>query len=95
MSPAVVSFWLIAAGMLAGCATPAPVVVTEVREVRIPVIEPCVSTMPAAPELISDRDLASLDDYGAVLALYRDRMQRAAHMTVLEAALTRCATKER
>jgi len=88
-------FRIVAVLLLAGCAAPAPVVVTEVREVKIPVIEPCVSDVPPAPELISDHDLASLDDYGAVLALYRDRMQRAAHQAVLEAALVRCATKGR
>lgn len=92
---AVVICWLTAAA-LAGCATPPPpVVITEVREVKIPVIEPCVSTVPPAPELISDRELAALDDYGAVLALHRDRLQRAGHQAILEAALARCATTDR
>lgn len=81
--------------MLAGCATPAPVVIREPVEVLIPVIEACVTQLPPAPDLITDRDLASLNDYAAVKALQRDRMQRTAHQAMLEAALARCATGER
>ncbi len=80
--------------LLAGCAStvPAPVVIREPVEVRVPVLEPCISAVPAAPEFISDADLAALPDYPLVLALHRDRIQRIAFERVLLAALSRCST---
>jgi hypothetical protein len=73
--------------LLAGCASgPPPLPV----EVRVPIAVPCVNEPLARPELLTDRDLAALDDYRLVLELARDRRLRQAYEAELEAVVAGC-----
>jgi hypothetical protein len=56
--------------LLAGCASQPKL--PEV--VKIPVPVPCIDQMPAVPELAQDDALLAMDDYRAVLTMWRDRL---------------------
>lgn len=75
------------AAFLAGCASgPPPLPV----EVRVPIAVPCLSEVPARPELLTDGALVALDDYRLVLELARDRRLRQAYEAELEAVVAGC-----
>lgn len=75
---------LVAVLMVAGCGTLAPPVAD--RGVAIA----CVDDLPPKPALVTDPDLRAMTDYQIVLALWRDRLQRAGYELQLEAALLAC-----
>lgn len=77
--------WL-AASLAAGCAADPPLP----REVKVPVPVPCITQVPARPDLQPDAWLAELDDYQLVLELARDRRLRQAYQAELEAAIAGC-----
>ena len=78
---------LVSSALLAGCASgPPPLPV----EVRIPVAVPCIADPPVRPDLLTDRDLAALDDYRLVLELARDRRLRQGYEAELEAVVAGC-----
>lgn len=58
--------------------------------VRVPVPVRCVESVPERPELVSDAELLSLDDYGLVVSLARDRRQRQGYEAQLEAVIEGC-----
>ncbi|MGV7210514.1 hypothetical protein ACLB1G_21985 [Oxalobacteraceae bacterium A2-2] len=82
-APAV--FWC--SCMLAGCATrpPAPV------EVKVPVVVPCVTTVPARPVYEFDRLPATASDGEKVLAPAKDWLRSRRYEAELEAALDGCS----
>lgn len=73
---------------LTGCNATLPTVPTEVR---IPVPVACVAQadIPMAT-FATDAEIAKLDDGPFVLALARDRLERAGHIAALEAILSGC-----
>lgn len=58
--------------------------------VKVPVTVPCLSEPVKSPALITDADLLALDDYGFVIALARDRIERRKYELQLEAAMAGC-----
>lgn len=66
--------------LLAGCAAPAAV--------RVPVA--CVATIPAAPVITADGELAALDDGRLLLTIARERLQLLGHTGELRALLEAC-----
>jgi len=71
--------------LLAGCATPK---LPEI--VRVPVPVPCIDQMPAAPELAQDDSLLAMDDYRAVLTMWRDRLSAKVAYDELRAIAQAC-----
>jgi hypothetical protein len=89
--------WLLAAALaaillliLAGCATPQ---LPEV--VKIPVAVPCVreAELPRPPTVVSDADLARMDDYDLVLTLAADRDELLAAWIYAAALLKGCVVR--
>lgn len=72
--------------LLAGCATGPKL--PEVTLVPVPV--PCLEALPAAPELAQDDALLAMDDYRAVLTMWRDRLSARVAYDELRAAATAC-----
>jgi hypothetical protein len=71
---------------LAGCAVE-PVLPTVVK---VPVITPCITEPVKQPIFITDADLLQLDEYGFIVGLARDRLERKKYELALEAALAGC-----
>jgi hypothetical protein len=61
---------LLIAMLLVGCSSQSKL--PEV--VKIPVPVPCIDQMPAAPDLAQDDALLAMDDYRAVLTMWKDRL---------------------
>lgn len=78
--------------LLAGCATPAPQVITVSEPVRVEVAVPvpCVNELPARPQVYEDAELAGMGDYALVLAIRRNGLALAGYAAELEAVLTAC-----
>lgn len=78
--------------LLAGCATPAPLVKVVTKEVRVPVPTPCLNAadLPRAPVLQSDAALLALDDYGLVLELAAERAELRAYAEKVQPLLEVC-----
>ena len=75
-----------AAAILAGCASD-----PKVPEVlRVPVPVPCLEALPAAPELASDDAVLAMDDYRAVLTMWRDRLSAKVAYDELRAMASAC-----
>jgi hypothetical protein len=72
--------------LLAGCAS-APALP---ERVEVPVAVPCVASVPARPDLVTDAALRAMTDFQLVLALWRDRLQRAQYEAELQAVLAAC-----
>jgi hypothetical protein len=72
---------------LIGCATKTKIVV---QEVKVPVIMPCVITLPDAPKLFSDTELLKLNNMQFIDALYVDRLRSQAYIGELLATLNGC-----
>ena len=78
--------WAAALGLLAGCST----IPEAPKEIRIPVPVPCIERAPVKPSMLSDAELLTLDDFGLVVALARDRRIRQGYEAVLEATIEGC-----
>ena len=79
----------IASMFLAGCATTKVPMVTPV-EVLIPVLEKCVTELPARPNFVSNDDLVQMPDELFVDALHLYRLQSLIYIAELEATLAAC-----
>lgn len=75
-----------AAALLAACTGPLPVPET----VKVPVPVACIARPVERPELLTDAELAAMDSYHGVIALWRDRRQRQIYEARLEAAMAGC-----
>lgn len=75
-----------AAAILTGCSTWPKV--PEV--VRIPVPAPCIEALPAPPELATDDAVLAMDDYRAVLTMWRDRLSARVAYDELRAMASAC-----
>lgn len=82
---------LVAALVMTACAgrearpTPPPV-----REVKVPVLVPCITAMPAKPAFAVDALPLGSDVWQQMAALRAERLQRKGYEQELEAALTGC-----
>ena len=74
------------AAILAGCSTGPKV--PEV--VRIPIQVPCIEALPAAPDLAADDAVLAMDDYRAVLTMWRDRLSARVAYDELRAMASAC-----
>ena len=72
--------------MLAGCSS-SPTLPTVTR---VPVPVPCVTAMPAKPDITPDAALKALSDYAMVLSLAKDRVLLRDYAGELEAILSGC-----
>lgn len=72
--------------MLGGCSATMPK--TQIVEVPVPV--PCIKDMPPKPPLVTNGELAAMNDYQLPLALFRDREQRQGYEEKLEALMELC-----
>ena len=77
---------LLLALLLAGCSSQPKL--PEV--VKIPISTPCIDQMPAAPELAQDDALLAMDDYRAVLTMWRDRLSAKVAYDELRAIAQAC-----
>lgn len=73
--------------LLAGCPSQ-PIRVPETVQVPVPVA--CIDAPVPRPELLTDAQMAALDDYHGLLALWLDRRQRQVYEARLEAAMAGC-----
>ena len=73
--------------LLSACSSVLP---SAPKEVRIPVPVPCVDTIPARPKLLTDPELAKLDDFALVLQMRADGIRARDHIGVLEAVMGAC-----
>ncbi|HEY4529165.1 MAG TPA: hypothetical protein VIG97_02365 [Luteimonas sp.] len=82
---------LVAAMILTACAgrdaRPAP---PPVREVKVPVLVPCATSMPAKPAFAVDALPIGSDVWQQMAALRAERLQRKGYEQELEAALLPC-----
>lgn len=79
--------------ILGGCAvTPAapPVLETKAIEAKVIVSTPCVSAIPAAPDLLSDRDLLTGTGKQVADQLWANHLEQRDYIGELVAALTGC-----
>ena len=74
------------AALLAGCSTTIPVPET----VKVPVPVSCIDAPIPKPRLVTDAELAAMDDYKATISLWIDRRDRQTYEGRLEAALAGC-----
>ena len=58
--------------------------------VRIPVPVPCIEQLPTAPELAQDDALLAMDDYHAVLTMWKDRLSARMGYEELRATAQAC-----
>ena len=80
------------ASLLAACGhTPLPVP----ERVEVPVPIACVSELVPKPDLPSDQELAAMDSYHGILALWLDRRARQIYEARLEAAMSGCWVRGR
>lgn len=70
--------------LLTGCAT------TDPQMVRVPVAVPCVEAMPQRPWLVTDPELARMNDYQLALALRQHHLAAGGYVSELEALLLGC-----
>jgi len=70
--------------ILTGCAT------TDPQVVRVPVTVPCVKAMPPRPWLVTDAELARMNDYQLALALRQHHLAAGGYVDELEALLLGC-----
>ena len=78
---------VIAAALLAGCGS-APIPVPQTVQVPVPVA--CIDAPVPRPDFFTDAQLAAMDDYHGMLALWLDRRQRQVYEARLEAAMAGC-----
>lgn len=93
----VLAYAIAAVLVLAGCATstpPAPQVVNVPVEVKVPVPVPCVkrADLPAPPRLLSNEELAALDDYRLVITLDLQRRALRDYQAQVDAVLRGCVS---
>jgi hypothetical protein len=84
---------LVCSALLAGCAVaPAepPVIQTKAIEAKVIVSTPCVSAIPSAPDLLSDRDLLTGTGKQVADQLWADHLEQRDYIGELVAALTGC-----
>jgi hypothetical protein len=58
--------------------------------VRVPIPTQCIDQLPAAPELAQDDALLAMDDYRAVLTMWRDRLTARVAYDELRAMASAC-----
>lgn len=69
---------------LTGCATPLPT-----ASIKVPV--PCIEKKPDRPVLVTDADLAAMNDYQLPLALRAYHLAAGGYIAELEAVVNGCA----
>lgn len=84
------SLIIIAALVLAGCATDEPVIKTVVQKVEVPIAVPCKATVPTAPALNFPNVLQSQNIFDKTKVLLADRKLQLGYETELLAALNSC-----
>lgn len=75
-----------AAAIMAGCSATAKI--PDV--VRVPVPVPCLEALLAAAEVASDDSVLAMDDYRAVLTMWRDRLAMRVAYDELRAMASAC-----
>jgi hypothetical protein len=76
---------------LTGCSILRPIpVAPKVIEVQVPVTIPCITYMPAKPELYTAEQLIELPDDLFILQFGIDRLKRDIYISELEAVLQAC-----
>jgi len=58
--------------------------------VKIPIIAPCIDTIPPKPPLVTDAELLAMPDSAFVIAIAADRIERGKWMAVAEAVMAGC-----
>jgi hypothetical protein len=84
---------LLCSALVAGCAVaPAetPIIQTKAVEAKVIVSTPCVSAIPAAPDLLSDKDLLTGSGKQVADQLWADHLEQRDYIGELVAALTGC-----
>jgi hypothetical protein len=76
--------------LLSGCWLQQPFVKPEIIEVQVPIIVPCISTLPTKPEFITNEQLLEMQDGNFVYSLYADRLKRIGYIRELESLLIGC-----
>lgn len=85
-----ISILVLACGILAGCATRAPEPEIVVQEVKVPVVQPCITSVPASPKF-KFAELSTSDSIETkVRVLLHDRILHIAYEQELTAALGVC-----
>lgn len=92
----VLAYAAAAALILAGCASapPAPQIVNVPVEVKVPVPVPCVkrADLPPPPKILSNEELAALDDYRLVITLDLQRRALRDYQAQVDAVLRACTS---
>ena len=84
------SLIVLACGILAGCATSMPEPEIVVQEVKVPIVQPCVTTAPTSPKF-KFTELSTSDSIETkVRVLLHDRILHIAYEQELTAALGVC-----
>lgn len=82
--------WILLATVLVGCASAPP----TTQRVEVPVITPCVMTVPARPAFEFDQLPLTASEGEKVLALARDWVRGRKYEVQLEAVVAGCAGSE-
>jgi len=72
--------------LLAGCSSQPKL--PEI--VRVPIPTPCIDQLPEEPDLAQDDALLAMDDYRAVLTMWRDRLSAKVAYDELRAIAQAC-----
>jgi len=88
------SYMVVAAMLLAGCATTEPRTVIKTVEVPIPVPVPCVAVVPAKPAFAVDHLKVGAPIDVKMRALRAERQQRIGYERELETSLKNCTARQ-